>query len=166
MAHLSPAHVGKSYPCLSTVYWLVPTPHLYRNWYLVTRINHTLHRRKLSKHQSLGTRNQELAREGPSRLTKWLLLKKMNERMSFTTISSSIKLHCIDRTSCVKSNLRLKFLEINMIVKTKWNTKQNGHCQNLNVLLSNLLYMDIPQSVYLFICWWIIGLIPGFCYYK
>lgn len=26
-------------------------------------------------------------------------------------------------------------------------TKQNGHCQNLNVLLSNPLYMNILQSV-------------------
>lgn len=27
-------------------------------------------------------------------------------------------------------------------------TKQNGHCQNLNILLSTPLYMDSPQFVY------------------
>lgn len=54
-----------------------------------------------------------------------------------------MKLHSIDRvrtSCCAKSNLRLKFFEINMTVKTMQQTKQNGHCQNLNVLLSNPLY--------------------------
>lgn len=79
----------------------------------------------------------------------------MNERISFTTISSSMKFHCIDgRTSCcVKNNLKLKFLEVNMAVgkknvtdKTEWTLPRLEHT------LSDPLYMDMPQYVYLFIC--------------
>lgn len=70
------------------------------------------------KHQLLDIRNQELTMDDQTTTIK----KKMNERMSFTTISSSMKLHCTDgrRTSCcVKSNLRLTFLKLNMIVGKK-----------------------------------------------
>lgn len=75
------------------------------------------------KHQLLDIRNQELTVD--NQITTIKKKKKMNK--SFTTISSSMKLHCTDgrRTSCcVKSNLRLTFLKLNMIVEKKGN-RQN-----------------------------------------
>lgn len=67
-----------------------------------------------------------------------------------------MKLHCTDgrRTSCcVKSNLRLTFLKLNMNVGEKKVTdKTEWTLPKFERIADNPLYMDIPQYVYLFIC--------------
>lgn len=125
---------------------------LWKNWYLVTWVNQMLHRKKKKRlntsHWTQGIKSQL---EGPSRPTKWCIEKNEWKNKSFTTVSSSMKLHSIDRvrtSCCAKSNLRLKFFEINMTVKTKCNRQNRMDTARIWMYCWVIHYMSILQSVY------------------